>query len=157
MLEQLGTITFADLFEEKVFATTPNDTFYSILWGMNQGSDVDIDAPEAWDITTGSSSFIVAIVDSGIDKTHPDLASRLVPGYVSIESKTEAQGGDVSDVNGHGTNCAGTAAASHSVGRRPSRWPVRLGGIKRRPSRTPRATFSAALKWWNLLAAFRTF
>jgi hypothetical protein len=50
-------------------------------------------------------------VDSGIDKTHPDLASRLVPGYVSIVSKTEAQGGNVQDVNGHGTNCAGTAAA----------------------------------------------
>ncbi|HEX8876323.1 MAG TPA: S8 family serine peptidase [Phycisphaerales bacterium] len=85
---------------------TPNDTLYSSQWHLPQ-----IKAPQAWDITTGASSFIVAIVDSGIDKTHPDLASRLVPGYVSVEGKTEAQGGDVSDVNGHGTNCAGTAAA----------------------------------------------
>jgi len=58
-------------------STTPNDTSYSKLWGLNNTgqtvngttgtSDADIDAPEAWDITTGSSSVIVAVIDSGVD------------------------------------------------------------------------------------------
>ena len=111
-------------------SATPNDSLYSSQWHLPQ-----VKAPQAWDITTGSSSFIVAIVDSGIDKTHPDLASRLVPGYVSIESKTEAQGGNVSDVNGHGTACAGTAAAigNNSIGVSGAGWnfkimPVRCSG-----------------------------
>ncbi len=109
---------------------TPNDSLYSSQWHLPQ-----VKAPQAWDITTGSSNFIVAIVDSGIDKTHPDLASRLVPGYVSIESKTEAQGGNVSDVNGHGTACAGTAAAigNNALGVSGAGWnfkimPVRCSG-----------------------------
>lgn len=111
-------------------SAVPNDTLYSSQWHLPQ-----VKAPQAWDITTGSSSFIVAIVDSGIDKTHPDLASRLVPGYVSIEGRTEAQGGNVQDVNGHGTACAGTAAAigNNALGVSGAGWnfkimPIRCSG-----------------------------
>ena len=57
----------------------PNDTLYSFQAGLNnigQGggtADADIDAPEAWNVTTGSSDIVVAVIDSGIDYNHPDL------------------------------------------------------------------------------------
>ena len=53
------------------------------FWGLhNTGqtggtSDIDIDAPEAWDMTTGSSGLIVAVIDTGIEYDHPDLADNM--------------------------------------------------------------------------------
>ncbi len=53
--------------------TTPVDTFFTRLWGLNNAGDTDIDAPEAWDITQGNSNIVVAVLDSGVDYKHPDL------------------------------------------------------------------------------------
>ena len=64
---------------------TPDDPMYSSLWGLNNTGqsggtlDADIDAAEAWAITTGSSSTIVAVIDTGVDYTHPDLAANMWP------------------------------------------------------------------------------
>jgi serine protease len=61
----------------------PNDTRFIDLWGLrNVGQsggtvDADIDAPEAWDIYTGNPDMVVAIIDSGIDYNHVDLASNI--------------------------------------------------------------------------------
>jgi len=61
----------------------PNDTHFSKLWGLhNTGqtggkTDADIDAPEAWDIFTGSSNIVVAVIDTGIDYDHEDLAANI--------------------------------------------------------------------------------
>lgn len=85
---------------------SPNDQFVGSMWHLNT-----MKMPQAWDISTGLSTITVSTVDTGVDKTHPDLASRLLPGYVSVTGKTEAQGGDVSDVNGHGTGTLGCAGA----------------------------------------------
>ncbi len=52
---------------------TPNDGYYSYQWYLNQAGDHDIDAPEAWNIETGSTSVIVALLDSGTRYYHPDL------------------------------------------------------------------------------------
>ena len=52
---------------------TPNDFYYSYQWHLNQASDHDIDAPEAWDIEAGADATIVAILDSGTRYYHPDL------------------------------------------------------------------------------------
>ncbi len=52
---------------------TPNDFYYSYQWHLNQTSDHDIDAPEAWDIQAGSDATVVAILDSGTRYYHPDL------------------------------------------------------------------------------------
>jgi subtilisin family serine protease len=78
---------------------TPNDEYVQWLWGMhNTGqtireqpgvADADVDAPEAWNTTTGSRNIVVAVLDSGVDLTHPDLVANLwrapvgwnVPGY----------------------------------------------------------------------------
>src|SRR4029453_265717 len=57
----------------------PNDPDFSRLWGLdNTGQvggteDADIDAPEAWDVTTGRQSTVVAVIDTGVDYNHPDL------------------------------------------------------------------------------------
>ena len=58
-------------------ATVPNDTYFANLWALNNGSDTDINAPEAWDIITGSPDVVVAVIDSGIDYNHPDLAANM--------------------------------------------------------------------------------
>jgi subtilisin family serine protease len=69
----------------------PNDKFFSEQWGLHNFaqvvggfqagvSDVDSDLPEAWRLTTGSSDVLVAVVDSGIAPSHPDLAPIIAPG-----------------------------------------------------------------------------
>ena len=66
-----------------VGTTTPNDPALSNQWGLNNTGqnngteDVDIDAPEAWDIATGSPSVVVAIIDTGIDWKHEDLVDNI--------------------------------------------------------------------------------
>ena len=52
---------------------TPNDFYYSYQWHLNQVSDHDIDAPEAWDVEVGADATVVAILDSGTRYYHPDL------------------------------------------------------------------------------------
>lgn len=79
----------------------PNDPYYPKEWHLTT-----INAPGAWDISTGSSGVVVAILDSGVDPTHPDLSGKLLPGWNFYDNN-----GDTSDVYGHGTKVAGSAAA----------------------------------------------
>lgn len=80
---------------------TPNDEFWPQEW-----SEEITHAPQAWDLTTGSPSVVVAVVDTGVDPTQPDLAGRVLPGFNFVASDTNA-----SDDNGHGTAVAGVIAA----------------------------------------------
>ena len=68
--------------------------------------------PAAWDTRTGGG-VTIAILDSGVDTTHPDLEAQLVPGWNAYDNNS-----DTSDVFGHGTQVAGTAAAAgnNSIG-----------------------------------------
>ena len=70
-------------------------------------SDADIDAPEAWAISRGSSAVTVAVIDTGVDYTHPDIAPNYAGGddFVFLD-------GDPMDDHGHGTHVAGTIAAA---------------------------------------------
>jgi len=81
--------------------TLPNDPTYASQWHLPK-----ISAPQAWDISTGSVSVDIAIIDSGVDPAHPDLAGKLIPGYNFLLGNT-----DTHDVLGHGTAVAGTAGA----------------------------------------------
>src|SRR6188508_2164078 len=65
-----------------------------------------VSLPAAWDVTTGSEAVVIAIVDSGVDGTHADLAGALVPGFDFVDDDPDA-----GDDNGHGTAVAGIAAA----------------------------------------------
>lgn len=89
----------------------PNDPRYNGQWHHPK-----IGSPLAWNLWTGSSSFYVTFVDTGITKTHEDLKNLIVPGYNSVDRKTEAEGGDISDINGHGTHVSGCGAAQGNNG-----------------------------------------
>uniref|UniRef100_UPI0027B95910 S8 family serine peptidase n=1 Tax=Geobacter sp. TaxID=46610 RepID=UPI0027B95910 len=80
---------------------TPNDPSYVSQWHLPK-----IAAPAGWDISTGSSSVDIAILDTGVDPSHPDLAGKLLPGFNFYTNTT-----DTHDVYGHGTKVAGSAAA----------------------------------------------
>jgi thermitase len=86
--------------------TLPNDPAFAFQYAL-----VNIRAPQAWDITTGSNAVTIAIVDSGVDLSHPELASKLLPGYDFVNGDTIPQ-----DDNGHGTHVAGIAAAASNNG-----------------------------------------
>ncbi len=64
-------------------ATIPNDPDFNKLWGLNNTGqtggtfEADIDAIEAWDITTGSTNVIIAVIDTGVAYNHPDLAENI--------------------------------------------------------------------------------
>ena len=83
-------------------ADVPNDPEYANQWHLPM-----IGAPAAWDSTHGSTSVVIAVLDSGVDATHPDLASKLVPGWNFYGNNS-----DTADVYGHGTKVAGAAAAA---------------------------------------------
>ena len=74
---------------------TPNDPYFDFQWALNQSSDHDIDAPEAWDIETGNESIVIAIVDTGVDWDHPDLSANI------WNNKDEAIDGNDTDGNGY--------------------------------------------------------
>jgi len=84
----------------------PNDPLYSAEWHL-----AAINAPAAWEITTGSDQIILAVCDTGVDATHPDLAGQLVQGWNVVD-----QNGDTSPVHPHGTMVAGAAAAAGNNG-----------------------------------------
>lgn len=87
---------------------TPNDPSYGSQWHLAK-----IAAPAAWDVTTGSNTVIIAVLDTGIQMNHPDLQGRILPGWDYVNNDS-----DPSDDHGHGTATAGTAAAigNNSVG-----------------------------------------
>jgi subtilisin family serine protease len=98
------------------------DTFLHLLWAFdNTGQEVDdfgpgtldadMDVVEAWSTSTGTGQK-VAVVDTGISRSHLDLAGQIVGGYDFIGDDT-----DPSDPDGHGTHVAGTIAALRDNGR----------------------------------------
>lgn len=98
-------------FVEKNFVAeanlVPNDPSFSNQWHLPK-----VSAPAAWDLTTGSSSITVAVIDSGVDPSHPDLSNKLVPGYNFLGGSTS----DTHDVYGHGTAVAGVIGADTNSG-----------------------------------------
>ncbi len=80
---------------------TPNDPSWGIQWGPQK-----IQCPQAWDINKGDSSVRIGIIDTGISTTHPDLASKVVAGYNHYNNNS-----NWNDGYGHGSHCAGIAAA----------------------------------------------
>ncbi len=107
---------------------TPNDPLYSNAeWHLRK-----IEAPTAWSSTTGNSSITIAILDTGVDSTHPDLSAKMVPGWNVFNNNS-----DTSDVHGHGTQVAGVAAANtdNALGVASVAWgckimPIRISNAK---------------------------
>jgi subtilisin family serine protease len=115
----------------------PNDPLYPQLWGLNNTgqtggtADADIDAPEAWNITTGSGNVAVGVLDTGVSYTHVDLAANTRPntpecngtpgvddegnGYVDDCHGIDPRSGDTDPMeqggSSHGTHTSGTVGA----------------------------------------------
>jgi len=115
-------------------ALSPNDSLYATYqWNLNNTGQLggtpgaDIAAPAAWNLSTGSSSVIIAIVGTGLDLTHPDLAAKIIPGRNFLdETKPPA------DDDGRSTWSAGIAAAvtNNGVGMAGVSWGARLLPVK---------------------------
>ncbi|MCX7844442.1 MAG: S8 family peptidase [Candidatus Bipolaricaulota bacterium] len=98
LLEEL--VEFAEPDYVAVAYLVPNDPGYAYQWALPK-----IQAPQAWDLTTGSSAIRIAILDTGIDQDHEDLRAKIVANRNFTTSPT------VDDRQGHGTHVAGIAAA----------------------------------------------
>lgn len=80
----------------------PNDPSFKDQYALKK-----VSAEDAWDVTKGSKDILIAIVDTGVDYTHPDLKGKVVKGHDYVDGDD-----DPMDDNMHGTHCAGIAAAS---------------------------------------------
>jgi subtilisin family serine protease len=128
----------------------PNDPRYTAneLWGLNDPQDNDIDAPEAWDVTTGSANVVVAVVDTGVAYDHPDLSPNIWanPGEIVDGADNDGNGkiDDIRgwdffdedtnprDLDGHGTHVAGTIGAkgNNAIGVTGVNWNVTLMPVR---------------------------
>ena len=143
-IAESGLVVWAEpnFVQEYTKFATPNDPLFPDQWHLDntgQGggtTDADVDAPEAWDIATGSASIAVAIIDDGVEKDHEDLTARIYvnPGEVADDGIDNDGNGYVDDVSGwdfsnndadaspradddnHGTAVAGLAAATGNNG-----------------------------------------
>ncbi len=136
-------------------SAVPNDPSFGDLWGMhNTGqaggtAGADIQAVDAWNVTTGSTDIVVGIIDTGIDYTHPDLAANMWrnPGEVAGNGVDDDGNGYIDDVHGinaitgsgnpmddndHGSHCAGTigGVGNNGVGVAGVNWNVSMVGLK---------------------------
>jgi len=93
-------------YEISLLDTIPNDGYYA-----SQYYFTNIRAPQGWDYETGSPAVIIAVLDTGVDLNHSDLASKLTPGWDFVQKDNLPQ-----DENGHGTHVAGIAAAATNNG-----------------------------------------
>ncbi len=106
----------------RAFATVPNDPGFSAQW-----SHAGVGSTAAWDVATGSAQITIAIIDSGVDPGHPDLAAKLVAGYDFVDGDA-----DPTDLHGHGTHVAGIAAAAtnNGVGVAGASWGARIMPVR---------------------------
>jgi subtilisin family serine protease len=140
---------------------TPNDAQYSALWAMQAVSTTSYGAnfEAAWNVTTGTNTLVVAVLDTGIVQTHPDLAGRFVSGYDFVSDVPTANDGNgrdadpsdpgdwvtsadaataafsgcaVTNSSWHGTHVAGTVGATgnNSIGVAGANWRARIQNVR---------------------------
>jgi subtilisin family serine protease len=134
-LVEAGLAEYAEPDTPMYPAAVPNDPMFSQQWHYAAPSSSNLggaNLPAAWDVTTGSSSIVVAVLDTGIDTLHPEFAGRVVAGYdfvsgISSAGDGQARDSDPSDPgdfcalnatpsNWHGTHVAGTIGAATNNG-----------------------------------------
>jgi len=113
--EDVEIASYNHIFEASI---EPDDPYYSNQWALPK-----IEAPAAWDMTTGNSNVVVAIVDSGLDTSHVEFTGRIVDPRDEIDGDYTPQ-----DTCGHGTHVTGISAAkgNNAVGVAGVAWDVRI-------------------------------
>jgi len=130
-------------------AAVPNDQYYSLEWGLSQSNDIDMDLPEAWEITKGSNEVVIAVIDTGVDYNHQDLAENMWrnPNEIAGNGIDDDNNGVIDDVYGfnaasdngnpmddqyHGTHVAGTigAVSNNGIGIAGVAWNVKIMAVK---------------------------
>ena len=106
--ESLQNVEYAEPNYLSYALSIPDDPYYSDQWNLR-----DIHVPQAWQVVKGDNTVVVAVVDTGVSLTHPDLKEVLVPGYNFVSNNA-----DPMDNYGHGTHVAGIIAAetNNSIG-----------------------------------------
>ncbi|MFO7818830.1 MAG: S8 family serine peptidase [Halanaerobacter sp.] len=109
-LEELSGVEYAEPnYEREImgsFSGTPDDKRYDELWGLEA-----MNLHEAWQITNGSEDVVIAVIDTGIQSDHPDLAGKVLTGYNVVQENN-----DTSPVGEHGTHVAGIAGGRGNDG-----------------------------------------
>ena len=105
-LRKDGRVAYAEPNRKVTSFSTPNDPRYAEQWHYD-----NINLSSAWDLTEGFEEVVVAVIDSGVDTTHPDLKDQLVTGYDFVRNTSQ-----MIDLDGHGTHVAGTVAAASNNG-----------------------------------------
>jgi subtilisin family serine protease len=132
----------------RITSTVPNDTYYANLWALknteqtisdpsyntnNPGTlGMDMDMELAWDHVTDCSSIIVAIIDSGVNYNHLDLADNMWNGAVNHGYDFVDSDNDPMDLDGHGTHVAGTigAVGNNNTGTTGVCWDVQIMAVR---------------------------
>jgi thermitase len=146
-LEADPDVLYAEPNYLRTLSVLPDDPMFGQLYGLSQPSDRDIDAPSAWNQTTGSSNVVVAVIDSGVAYGHPDLDGNIwlnddppgggdddANGYVDDTFGWDFVQNERTplDFNGHGTHVAGTIGAegNNGVGVTGVNWDVSLMALR---------------------------
>ncbi len=155
-IKALGSVTYVEPnYIRHLTQTFPGDPDFGSLWGLNNTgqdggvADADIDGPEGWDVATGNRDVIVAVIDTGVDYTHADLAANMWinPGEIPANGIDDDGNGYVDDVygydfgvgdsdpmdsDGHGTHCSGIigAVGNNAVGVAGVNWTARIMALK---------------------------
>ncbi len=159
-LEASGQVEYAEPDYLLSIDTTPNDPNFGFLYGLNNTGQTggtagaDINAAIAWDTTTGDSNIIVAVIDTGVQYDHPDLAANMWVnpgestnpahrndgidndnnGYIDDVYGIDTFNGDSDpmDDNSHGTHVAGTigAVGNNNIGISGVNWNVSIMALK---------------------------
>ncbi len=145
---------------------SPNDPMFGQLYGMQR-----ISAPQAWETTTGDPNVVVAVIDTGIDKNHPDLAANVWhnPNEVAGNGIDDDGNGYIDDINGwdflnqdndpadghdHGTHCSGTigAVGNNGIGVAGVNWNVKIMALKTHDDVVGGSTSVSLIKTYQYVA-----